>query len=146
MPIETKEARMTTTPTAPARDPLAGDPDAATIRAIVAAIVDMVHPLAVILFGSRARGDYHAQSDADLLIVMPEGTTTRMICRALDAHRALVGVRLPVDIIGATPQRLAAARGDYSSVLHWAQEHGVDLYRAEGYRAVASDERVEAAG
>ncbi len=57
---------MTTTPTAPARDPLAGDPDAATIRAIVAAIVDTiraivaaivdtVHPLAVILFGSRAR-------------------------------------------------------------------------------------------
>lgn len=135
-----------TTPTALARDPLANDPEAAAIRAVVVAIVDTVHPLAVVLFGSRARGDYHAQSDADLLVVMPEGTTTRMICRALDAHRALAGVRLPVDIIGATPQRLAAARGDYSSVLHWAQEQGVNLYRAEGYRPVASDERVEAAG
>ncbi len=135
-----------TTPTALARDPLANDPEAAAIRAVVVAIVDTVHPLAVVLFGSRARGDYHAQSDADLLVVMPEGTTTRMICRALAAHRALAGVRLPVDIIGATPRRLAAARGDYSSVLHWAQEQGVDLYRAEGYRPVASAERVEAAG
>jgi len=53
MPIETKEARMTTTPTAPARDPLAGDPAEALIRGMVATIVREAHPLAVILFGSR---------------------------------------------------------------------------------------------
>jgi len=54
MPIETKEARMTATPTAPARDPLAGDPAEALIRGMVATIVREAHPLAVILFGSRA--------------------------------------------------------------------------------------------
>lgn len=45
-------------PAAPARGPLAGDPAAALVWAMVERIAREArpHPLAVILFGSRARG------------------------------------------------------------------------------------------
>jgi len=124
-----REVRMTTIPT-PTRDLLTGDPDGPAIHDLVAAIVGAVHPLAIVLFGSRARGDYRPTSDADLLVVVPEGTTTRMVCAALDDHRALADATIDVDVIAATPARLEAARGDYGSVLHWAQEQGVTLYGA----------------
>lgn len=123
-------AMTSTTPTAPVRDPLTGDPDAPTIRALVEVIVGTVHPFAVVLFGSRARGDHRPTSDIDLLVIMPEGTTTRMVCAALDDRRALADAPLDVDVIAATPARLEAARGDYGSVLHWAREQGVTLYGA----------------
>ena len=113
-------------------DPLAGRPDAAALRAIVAAVVGAAHPLTIVLFGSRARGDHRPTSDADLLVIVPEGVTTRAVCAALDAHLALADAPLDIDVIAATPARLAAARGDYSSVLHWAQEEGLTLYDARG--------------
>jgi len=116
------------------RNPL---PEEDALRELVATIVGAVHPLAIILFGSRARGDHRPASDADLLIVMPEGATTRTVCAALDERRALVDAPLDVDIVAATPSRLAAARGDYGSVLHWAQEQGVTLYQADRSRAEA---------
>lgn len=112
----------------------AGDPDAAAIHALVTTIVRQARPrpLAVILFGSRARGDHRPSSDVDLLLVLPEGTHTRRAAAALDD--LLTGAPLDVDIVATTPARLAAAWGDYGSVLHWAQEQGVALYRAEDKR------------
>lgn len=35
-----------------------------------------LQPLALILFGSLARGDYHQKSDADLCVILPEGPRT----------------------------------------------------------------------
>lgn len=112
----------------------AGDPDAVAIDALVTTIVRQARPrpLAVILFGSRARGDHRAHSDVDLLLVLPEGTYTRRAAAALD--NLLADAPLDVDIVATTPARLAAAWGDYGSVLHWAQEQGVALYRAEDER------------
>ncbi len=129
----------TTTPT---RDPLAGDPAEAAIRGMVATIVREARPrpLAVILFGSRARGDHRPTSDADFLVVLPEGTHERRVGGAVDD--LLTFAPLEVDIVTATPTRLAAARGDYGSVLHYAQEQGVILYQADedaGYRAAHGD-------
>ena len=117
-------------PTSDRRDAGADNTETALLRPVVAAIVSIVHPLAIVLFGSRARGDQREASDIDLLIVVPEGVTTRAVCAALDRHRALAATTHGIDLIAATPARLLAARGDYSSVLHWAQEEGVVLYQA----------------
>ena len=132
---------MTTIPTILARDPLAGDPAEAAIRGMVETIVREARPrpLAVILFGSRARGDHRPTSDADFLIVLPEGTHERRAGGAVDD--LLTFAPLEVDIVTATPTRLTAARGDYGSVLHYAQEQGVVLYRAdEGARPLVTDD------
>jgi UTP:GlnB (protein PII) uridylyltransferase len=37
----------------------------------VAQATPILHPLALILFGSLARGDYHPHSDADVCVVLP---------------------------------------------------------------------------
>jgi predicted nucleotidyltransferase len=51
--------------------------DSHRIDDLVQRIVDAVHPLRIILFGSAARGEMGADSDVDLLIVMPNGTHRR---------------------------------------------------------------------
>ena len=68
-------------------------------------IAKRLSPLSVILFGSRARGDAHAQSDVDMVVMMPEGT---------DVHRATLeamGVArdspVDVDIVVYTPEQFA---------------------------------------
>ncbi len=129
---------MATTPTIPTRDPLTGDPAEGIIRGMVETIVREARPrpLAVILFGSRACGDHRSTSDADFLVVLPEGTDTRRAAAAIDDRLPFAGI--DVDIVAATPARLAAAWGDYSSVLHWAQERGVTLYWTDDYRATDS--------
>ncbi len=120
-----------------ARGPHTGDE--AAIRALVTTIVEQAHPrpLAVILFGSRARGDQRPTSDVDLLLVWPEGTNTRRAAAAVDDLLAFAP--LDVDIVATTPARLAAAWGDYGSVLHWAQEQGVVLYQADEETQSAAD-------
>src|ERR1700730_15491979 len=89
----------------------------ATIQDLITAIIREAQPRAVALFGSRARGDDRPASDVDLLVVMPDGTNTR--ASAIDLENHLAHVPLAFDLIVATPKRLAAARGDFSSVLHW---------------------------
>jgi len=129
---------MATTSTTSTRDPLAGDPAEGIIRGMVETIVREARPraLAVILFGSRARGTHRPTSDADFLVVLPEGADERRAAIRIDNNLPFEGI--DVDIITATPARLATAWGDYSSVLHWAQERGVMVYRADDYHAADS--------
>ena len=47
------------------------------IEELVRRIVDAVHPLRIILFGSAARGEMGPHSDIDVMVVMPEGTERR---------------------------------------------------------------------
>ena len=46
-------------------------------------IVEKFDPLQVILFGSQARGDAHADSDVDLLVVFPHVENTRLAAVAI---------------------------------------------------------------
>ena len=47
--------------------------DSKVVQSLVQSIVDVVHPLKIILFGSYARGETNPDSDIDFLVVMPEG-------------------------------------------------------------------------
>jgi len=84
-------------------------------------------PRAIWLFGSRARGDAHADSDYDFLLVfdtMPE-STTRI---AQKAYRLLRGIRVPVDIVCQSDSYFQT-RKDYPHTLpHEASRHGILLY------------------
>jgi len=48
-----------------------------TIDVLVRRIVEEVHPLRIILFGSAARSEIGPSSDLDVPVVMPEGTHRR---------------------------------------------------------------------
>lgn len=98
------------------------------IDEMVERIVDRFHPLRVILFGSRGRGDAGRESDVDLLVVLAEVGDRRKT--AIEIRRALARIPLAKDIIVTTPQEIRR-RGDLvGSVLYPALREGRELYAA----------------
>lgn len=83
-------------------------------------------PLQIILFGSQARGDTHAHSDIDLLVVFSELTDRRKT--AVDIRRILADLPVSKDILVATPEELARQRNQVGLVLRYAQQEGRILY------------------
>ena len=59
------------------------DTFSSTVDSLVRRIVEEVHPLRIILFGSAARGSTKRDSDIDLLVVMPEGVHRRRTAQLL---------------------------------------------------------------
>ena len=74
------------------------------IEGMVRQIVRRFNPLRIVLFGSCARNDSKADSDVDLLVVMPDGTHTRETAIAMMSE--LRDADASKDIIVATPETL----------------------------------------
>ncbi len=85
----------------------------------------------VILFGSRARGDYHKDSDLDILLVHPRWQDDEIrdkARRAADAKvKALYGMFVPVDFIWFTPEEFDRMRRSINSVAAIASEEGITM-------------------
>lgn len=73
---------------------------------IVKRIIASVQPEKIILFGSYAYGQPHADSDLDILVVM-ESDLPRYK-RAVPIYRALAGLLIPKDVLVYTPQEIEA--------------------------------------
>ncbi|MBM4438438.1 MAG: nucleotidyltransferase domain-containing protein [Actinobacteria bacterium] len=96
------------------------------IATMTARIVRDFDPLRVILFGSHARGDAGAQSDLDLLVVLPDPADRRAAAVAIRV--ALADLPVYKDIVVTTPDEIAR-RGDLvGSVLRPALREGRVLY------------------
>ena len=110
------------------------DYTASLIPLMTRRIVELFHPLQIILFGSRARGDHHPESDVDMLVVLPE-TSSRFqsavaIRQALKDIRPASREKRPVgkDIIVATPEDMAYYGDLECYVFYWALREGKVLY------------------
>jgi len=110
-------------------------PDAKTLDELVKCIVDAVHPLRIILFGSAARGEMRPSSDLDVhplegvfLVVMPDGTRERDAMGDLYVYTANMNV--PVDILVATPSMLAKYRHKAGLIYRTVLREGKELYVA----------------
>ena len=76
---------------------------------------DAAHPVAVILFGSRARGDYRDDSDVDLLVITADdedGTEWRgryvEACKAAhEKAEAVYGFLMGVDVVDMPASKFA---------------------------------------
>ncbi len=68
--------------------------DQQALDELVRRIVEAVHPLKIILFGSAARGEMGPDSDVDVMVVMPEGTHRGET--AGDMYQRVRGVKLRV--------------------------------------------------
>ncbi|MBF0416530.1 MAG: nucleotidyltransferase domain-containing protein [Magnetococcales bacterium] len=95
---------------------------------IVRRIVDVAHPLRIILFGSAARGEMGLDSDLDLLVVVPDGVHRRQTARL--AFRSLRGMGLSKDIIVVTKQDLVDYGQGPSLIIASALSEGKELYNA----------------
>lgn len=97
------------------------------IQTIVDRIVDTFAPMKVILFGSYANGSPTADSDIDLLVVMPfEGSALRM---AAKISRNLPH-RFPIDVIVRTPNFVSERLKQDDVFLRDILESGRTLYDA----------------
>ena len=95
---------------------------------LVKRIVDAVHPLRIILFGSAARGEMGPDSDVDVLVVMPEGTHRRHT--AQDLYMRMVGIGVAVDIIVAWPSDLDRHRENKRMIYRDVLLKGREIYAA----------------
>lgn len=102
-------------------------PDTA-IDQLVRRIVELVHPLRIILFGSAARGSDGPNSDIDLLVVVTEGTHRRRVAQTL--YREIRGVGVPFDIIVARPSDLERHKDNIGLIYHAVLREGRELYVA----------------
>ena len=96
------------------------------VDTMVDLIAGAVEPERIILFGSRARGDAHPESDVDLLVVMPDGTDETGTTVAM--HALLHTMPLPQDIVVSTPSEIARRGHIQGNVLYESLRQGVLLY------------------
>ena len=109
---------------------LSYDPKA---KAVAQAVYDAVHPVAVILFGSRARGDYREDSDVDLLVITANGNDGadwrgRYVDACAAAHEkaeAVYGFPMGVDVVDMPASKFADCRRAKNHVAGQAVRDGV---------------------
>ena len=104
------------------------DPNAV---AVARAVYDAVRPDSVILFGSRARGDYRADSDIDLLVISDDHASldTRMTAQqaASDAAQRIYGDCFGADLVWMPRDKYMECRSGINHVAAQAARDGVDM-------------------
>ena len=96
------------------------------IPEITRRIVETSHPEKIILFGSYARGTFSADSDLDLLVIIPG--VKRLRRESIRVRRALRGLLAPVDIVIATPDQIRRLGNTNGLVYQSALREGKVLY------------------
>ena len=102
-------------------------PDQRLLQELVRRIVDAVHPLRIILFGSAARGEMGPDSDLDTLVIMPDGSHRGKT--AQEIYRHLWGLGFAKDIVVVTEGDIREQAVNPSLVIKEALETGKELYR-----------------
>lgn len=101
------------------------------IRLLCEAIVSEFHPEKIILFGSHAYGEPRADSDVDLLVVMPfEGSPFRQASKILGHVVGAVGV-LPMDVLVRTSEQVRERLRIGDSFMLEIIERGKVMYEAD---------------
>jgi predicted nucleotidyltransferase len=99
-----------------------------SIDSLVQQIVEAVHPLKIILFGSYARDMANAQSDIDVLVVMPEGVHCRRTAQLL--YRQIRGLGVPFDVLVTTPTTLERHKDNIGLIYRTILNEGKEVYAA----------------
>lgn len=87
------------------------------------------NPVRIILFGSWARGEARADSDVDLLVVLPKVEHKRHV--AIEILRALNGLPISKDVIVATPEEIRKRGNIIGNILRPALLEGKVIYEHE---------------
>jgi|TARA_Y100000031_G_C8031812_1_gene297485 predicted nucleotidyltransferase len=98
--------------------------------ALLARIVERMDPLAIWLFGSRAQGRASADSDFDLLAVMPDGTPEEVL-DPIKAWEVTRGLGVPVDLVPCTLSEFDEEKNEIDTLARAAFLHGKLIYERE---------------
>jgi uncharacterized protein len=94
---------------------------------MVKQIVAKVDPMAIYLFGSRARGDAAADSDYDLMIVVPDEFPEGQ-ANTVTGFSLVEGRRIPMDLTMSRTTRFATRRGQVGTLEYKVGREGVVLH------------------
>ncbi len=103
-------------------------PDPHLLEELVRRIVEAVHPLRIILFGSAARGEMGPDSDLDVLVIMPEGVHRRATAQHIRRH--LMGLGFAKDIVVVTERDVTEYGANPYMIIKPALDEGKELYHA----------------
>ena len=102
------------------------DEIAELLQEIVRRILGASDPEQIILFGSYARGQPGPDSDVDLLVIEAGVHAPRR--ESVRLRRVLRGLRVPIDVIVATPGQIERHRDTIGFIYGPAVEEGEVLY------------------
>jgi HEPN domain-containing protein/predicted nucleotidyltransferase len=97
--------------------------DDPVLDALTRAVVERFSPERILLFGSRARGDHHPDSDYDVMVVLDASPEP-----ADAVARAIHDVHTKVDVIVDTCERFQRRRSDVGTLEYVADREGRILY------------------
>jgi len=97
----------------------------ARVTEAVRRLVEATHPLQIIAFGSRARGNHRIDSDLDLAVILD---TLDEEVSPFGAYDAIDGIRMSVDIIVASRRKFDLERPWLNSVFNYIDQEGIILY------------------
>ena len=97
------------------------------IRKFAHQVVERFHPDKIILFGSHAYGTPHADSDVDILVVMPARNQIDQACRIDDA----IDPPFALDLIVRTPHNMQWRLEEGDSFLREIVAKGKVLYEKD---------------
>ena len=96
---------------------------AAAAEQAIQALVERLHPLAIVWFGSASRGQAGPNSDLDFLVVFPSdaGGNFELFKQA---QKAIWNVPAPIDLLIYYPDEVADKRDSLGSVVREALHTG----------------------
>ncbi len=94
---------------------------------VVGDVVRAVDPMRLIVFGSVARGEEHAESDLDLLVVLGslDRSRRREMMRTI---RRAIAAPIPVDVLVTDVDEFEAGRDLNGSPYYWPAREGEVVY------------------
>jgi predicted nucleotidyltransferase len=106
------------------------------VHEVVRRLVEATHPLRIIAFGSRARGDHRVDSDLDLALILD---STEPEVSPFPAYRAIEGVHMSVDILVASRTKFDECRPLLNSVYNYIDREGVVIYDRDHPDSASTD-------
>ena len=103
-------------------------PNPKVIELLVQQIVEAVHPLKIILFGSYVRDNANPESDIDVLVVMPDDVHCRRTAQLL--YRQIRGLGVPFDVLVSTPSTLEKHKDNIGLIYRTVLKEGKEIYAA----------------
>lgn len=91
-------------------------------------VTDGFHPQRIVLFGSRARGNYREDSDYDLLVIMPLARPRKTLMAEID--QCLWGLRIARDILVMSPEEFEQEKMICGTIAREAAKEGIIIYDA----------------
>ena len=90
-------------------------------------IVESIQPLKIVLFGSHAWGQPHADSDIDLFVVV-RSSDQPAYRQARGIYRSLRGIGVPVEVVVQSDEEVERGRKVVTSLARKVMEEGRVLH------------------